>query len=83
VKYYTYILKSKIAEHYYIGSTNDLKRRINEHNTRKGHWTSRYQPWEIIHFEEFDNRSKAVVKEKRLKSKYGIEEKLRIIKHRE
>ncbi|MFH1374710.1 MAG: GIY-YIG nuclease family protein, partial [bacterium] len=71
MKYYTYILKSKIAERYYVGSTNDLERRINEHNTRKDHWTYRFQPWEVIHFEEFANRSEAVVKEKRLKSKYG------------
>jgi len=82
VKYFVYILKSKIADRYYVGSTNDLERRINEHNTRKGHWTSRFQPWEVIHFEEFNDRSKAVEKERRLKSKEGIEEKLKIIKYR-
>jgi len=80
VRYFVYILKSKIADRYYIGSTNDLDRRLNEHNTRKKHWTSRFQPWEIIYFNEYDDRFKAIAEEKRLKSKDGISEKLEKIK---
>jgi putative endonuclease len=80
VKYYVYILKSKIADRYYIGSTQNLKRRLEEHNNRKKRWTSRFQPWEVIHSEEYDNRTEAVIREKRLKSKDGIWEKLKIVK---
>lgn len=31
--FYVYILKSKKDNNFYMGSTNDLKRRINEHNS--------------------------------------------------
>jgi putative endonuclease len=83
VKYYVYILKSKIVDRYYVGSTRNLKRRLTEHNNRRRHWTSRFQPWEIIYSEECDTRSEAAKREKRLKSKNGIAEKSKIIRKTE
>jgi len=80
VKYYVYILKSKIVDRYYIGSTRDLKRRLTEHNNRKKHWTSGFQPWEIIYSEECNTLAEATKREKWLKSKNGITEKLKIIR---
>jgi putative endonuclease len=83
VKYHVYILKSKIVDRYYVGSTRNLERRLTEHNNRRRHWTSRFQPWEIIYSEECDTRSEAVKREKRLKSKNGMAEKSKIIGKRE
>ncbi|HEX9917041.1 MAG TPA: GIY-YIG nuclease family protein [candidate division Zixibacteria bacterium] len=80
MKYYVYVLKSKIVDRYYVGLTKDLERRLTEHNNRKKHWTSRFQPWEIIYCEEFNARAEAMKKERGLKSKDGIVEKLKIIK---
>jgi len=31
--WYVYVLRSEVDENLYIGSTNDLKRRLNEHNS--------------------------------------------------
>jgi len=80
VRFWVYILKSKIVDRYYIGSTQDAEKRLNEHNTRKRTWTGRFRPWELIHAEEFPTRSDAIKREKELKSKTGIKEKLMIIK---
>jgi len=83
VKYYVYILKSKIVDRYYVGSTRNLKRRLTEHNNRRKHWTGKFQPWRIIYSEECNTRAEAMRREKWLKSKNGIVEKLKIIKERE
>ena len=80
MEYYVYILKSKIVDRYYVGSTRNLERRLTEHNNRRKHWTSRFQPWEMIYSEECDTRAEAMKREKWLKSKNGIVEKLKIIR---
>jgi putative endonuclease len=80
VKYHVYVLKSKIVDRYYVGSTKDLKRRLTEHNNRRKHWTSKFQPWEIIYSEEYNTLSEARRKEKWLKSKNSIAEKLKLIR---
>jgi predicted GIY-YIG superfamily endonuclease len=48
-----YILKSKVADVYYIGSTKDVHKRIEVHNSPKAGWTKRYQPWGLEYYEEF------------------------------
>ncbi len=37
--YYVYILKRKGCEHFYVGSTNNLKRRLGEHSKDKPHYS--------------------------------------------
>jgi len=51
--FYVYILKSKSANRFYIGHTNNLKRRLEEHNAGKTSSIKAYIPWEIIYCEEF------------------------------
>jgi putative endonuclease len=67
------------VDRYYVGSTRNLKQRLIEHNNRRKHWTSKFQPWEIIYFEECNTRAGAIRREKWFKSKNGIVEKLKII----
>jgi putative endonuclease len=57
----------------YIGQTNNLERRIEEHNTREGRYTSNKGPWKLIFKEEFASRSLAMRREKFLKSGKGRE----------
>lgn len=66
-----YILKSEAKEKYYIGCSNDLYRRIHEHNS--GHTSSikAYIPYKLIHKEEYNNRSLAYKREKEIKSYKG------------
>ena len=66
--YYVYLLLSKKdSKNSYIGSTNDLKRRIKEHNNGKNYHTKKYSPWELIYYEAYNTEKLAREREKRLK----------------
>jgi putative endonuclease len=65
--YYVYILKSKRNNQLYIGSTNDLKKRLLEHNKGKQISSKRYLPWELLYYESYNMESLARTREKRLK----------------
>lgn len=45
--WYIYFLKSYNFDFTYVGSTNDLKRRIKEHNSGMSKSTSKYKPFFI------------------------------------
>lgn len=51
--FYVYILKSKKDNNFYIGSTNDLKRRINEHNLGLVFSTKSRMPFELVYYEAY------------------------------
>jgi putative endonuclease len=63
----TYILKSLKNDKYYIGSTDDLKRRLLEHNTGKVAFTSKHRPWKLYYFEEYSMRAEAFKREMQIK----------------
>jgi len=65
--YYTYLLKSKKNNQLYIGSTNDLRKRIEDHNKGKVFSTARYLPWRILYYEAYNSEKLARIREKRLK----------------
>ena len=62
-----YILRSKVAERFYIGVTANPEERLRRHNTGRTLSTKSYRPWEMVYQEEFNTRSEAVVREKQLK----------------
>lgn len=51
--FYIYILKSKKDSKLYIGSTNDLKRRLLEHNKGKVRSTKSRAPFVLKYYEAF------------------------------
>jgi putative endonuclease len=54
VMYYTYVLKSEKNGRHYIGSTDDLKRRIKEHNSGiGGAYTSKSRPFKLVYYEAY------------------------------
>ena len=59
--WYVYILYSKSGERTYVGFTNDIERRLREHNVSelKG-FTLRYRPWQLIRKEEYHNKTEAM-----------------------
>jgi putative endonuclease len=75
VMYYAYALRSQKNGKYYFGHTENLKRRITEHNTKneKKRFACANGPWELIFSEEFNTRSEAMEYEKFLKSGKGRE----------
>ena len=67
-KYYIYILSSNNNSTLYIGVTNDLERRVNEH--RSGlipGFTQKYHCHKLVYYEEFSDISQAIDREKQLK----------------
>ena len=58
--YYVYILKNMQTDCLYYGYTNDLNRRISEHN--------RAEKQELIYYEAYKAESDARKREKRLKN---------------
>ena len=53
-KMYTlYILHSKTVDRYYVGFTNDIARRLTEHNRIKGKFTDVGIPWVLVYSECF------------------------------
>lgn len=71
--YYIYILKSSIKFKHYIGSTDNLERRLSEHNSGKVKSTKAYKPCEMIYTESFNTRNEAFKREKQIKSYKGGE----------
>ena len=70
--HYTYIIRSKaFPDKTYIGSTSDLKARIQDHNAGFSPHTSKYTPWEIQFYAAFPSKYKALDFEAYLKSHSG------------
>ena len=69
---FVYILQSNKNKKYYIGSTNNLERRVIEHNNGSGGiYTKLNGPWRLVNFRKFSNISLARNEEKKLKSYKG------------
>ena len=66
-----YIIKSEENRKHYIGCTNDLERRLFEHNKGYNIATGKDRPWKIVHCEKFNNQEKAYAREKQIKSYKG------------
>lgn len=71
MNYFLYILKSVNNSKSYVGITNDLNRRLLEHNSGKNFYTKRHSPWVMIYNEKYDNLENARKREKYLKSAVG------------
>ena len=69
--YYTYVLRSGTDSQLYTGSTNDLRRRLNEHNNGKVSSTKNRVPFELIYYEACLNEQDARAREKYLKTGMG------------
>ena len=66
---YVYILESVNTGRYYIGCTDDLERRLHEHNNGKSASTKAFRPWRLAHSEYYETLAKARQRERYLKAK--------------
>ena len=72
--YFTYILASLKNATLYVGSTNDLKRRLQEHNDGAGGvYTSKLRPFVLVHYEAYVSEKDAKKQERFYKTGYGRE----------
>ena len=70
--YYVYLIQSlKDASKTYIGHTDNLKERLNTHNSGGSVHTKSDRPWELVTFLGFKDRFKTAAFEKYLKSGSG------------
>ena len=70
--YIVYILVSRqYADRIYIGLTENISQRVDEHNAGKSPYTRKYGPWELRTYITFDKRKNAANFEKYLKSSSG------------
>ncbi len=66
-----YALKSMTHNYIYVGQTNNLERRIAEHNNKQNKSTKHYAPFQLIYQEKHTNRIEARIREKYFKSGVG------------
>ena len=68
MSYYVYIFESLKDKTYYIGSTNNLKDRIERHNAGRVNYTKSRRPWKPAYSEEHADRSSAAKREAGIKA---------------
>lgn len=69
--HYLYILLSQKDHLFYIGVTNDLKRRLAEHQQGKNVSTAKRLPLELLYFEGHRSREDAERRERYFKTAKG------------
>ena len=67
--FYVYIIHSPHWQRYYVGSAEDVEKRLQQHNAGKSASTRAGMPWELIHTESFTTRADAVLRERKIKSR--------------
>ncbi len=74
--YFVYILECA-DKTYYVGCTNDLEKRLHEHNGLKSgaHYTKIRRPVKLIYKEKFPDLSSARKREARIKSWTRVQKK--------
>ena len=61
----------------YVGYTNNLKKRIDLHNTNKGAKFTRGRRWKLIYKEKFRSKDKAISREYYIKKNRTLRNKLK------
>jgi putative endonuclease len=66
-----YVLVSTSTGKLYVGQTQDLPRRLSEHQTGLAHYTRGRGPWSLVLTEYYPTRAQAMRREKSLKTGQG------------
>jgi putative endonuclease len=69
MSFYVYILYSESLQQYYTGSTQELEKRLNDHNNGWSKHTSKGVSWILVYSEEFKTRTDALKKENTIKKR--------------
>ena len=79
MKYFVYLIVSKNKQKYlsYVGYTNNLKRRLANHNASKGAKFTRGRKWILAYSMSYDSKSKAMSGEYKLKKNYKLRNKIK------
>ena len=69
--FYVYILVNESKTKTYVGSTENLNKRLEEHNAGKVKSSKPYRPYKILYWEEFDSLAEARRREAYYKNTSG------------
>jgi putative endonuclease len=69
VRNFVYVLgtRDRLGSRTYVGWTNDVARRLQQHNGGRGARSTRGRQWILLHVEAFPTRTEAMSREQRLK----------------
>jgi len=71
--YYFYILQSQIdLTYFYKGSTNDLRRRVTQHNNGEVASTKPRRPWKLVYYEAYISEKAARLRESAVKESGSV-----------
>lgn len=69
--YYVYVLYDKAKNKFYIGSTNNLSRRTQEHNLGKSKTTKGMKSKNLVYYEASISKKDTLKRELQLKTGFG------------
>jgi putative endonuclease len=69
--HYVYVIQSSRDKKFYVGSTNDLKRRVKQNNDGLVPATKRRRPLKLVYYEACISKNDAIRREKYLKTAWG------------
>ena len=69
MKYSFYIIFSEKLDRYYIGHSENIELRLQQHNSRESIYTSKASDWLLVYQEVYDDRASAHKREIEVKKK--------------
>jgi putative endonuclease len=79
--YYVYILESLLDNKLYVGYSENIDRRLEEHNRGQAYATKHRRPFKLIYIEGFLNQQDATAREKFFKTGWGRTHLKKILKN--
>ena len=80
--YFVYIIESEKDGTYYIGQSDNLEKRLEQHNNGFSKYTSRKLPWKLVYYESYLTRKESIVRERFLKQQRNREFYKRLIENK-
>jgi putative endonuclease len=74
---YLIITKNKNRTLSYVGYTNNIKKRLELHNSSKGAKFTRGRNWKLAYSKKYDNKILAMKEEYKLKKNYQLRNKIK------
>ena len=67
--FFVYIIFSEKLNRYYVGHTEDIVVRLNQHNSGFSSFTAKAKDWKLVYSEIFKTREAAHKREREIKAK--------------
>ena len=78
--YFVYLLVSKNKKRTisYVGYTNNIRKRLKNHNDSKGAKFTRGRKWKLKYFKSYKKKNIAMKEEYKLKKNYKLRKKIKL-----